>query len=105
MEVSKSGLFCVTVVLGLLVVFGFSGCSTTSSGMSSSGGLTEADRMLLAKGVEPEHAIVCFWPIIYLESNVRPIVDRGEAVGVERERKTSVLLLFNSTRTKRENLP
>jgi hypothetical protein len=102
---SKVGLICVSVVLGLLLTFGLSGCSTTSSGMSGTEGLSEADRMLLERGVEPEHAIVCFWPIFYGESNVRPIVEGGRAVAIERERKTSVLLLFNSMRTKREQLP
>jgi len=101
MQVGKSGLFGITAVLGLLVVFGLSGCMATST----SGSMSEADRMLLEKGVEPEHAVVCFWPIFYGESSVRPIVEGGRAVAIERERKTSVLLLFNSTRTKREQLP
>ena len=102
---AKSGLLYTTTALGLLVIFGLSGCCAVSSHMPSSKEISEAEAKLLEKGIKPEASRVCLWPIFDIKSEVRPLLVEGEPVGTERRTKVCVLLLFRSSSTKQEKLP
>jgi hypothetical protein len=102
----KSRLILAAMVFGLVLIFGLSGCATPSAPVPSAKSVSGIEARTLEKGVEPAASEMGFWPLFQVKTEVYPLLDAGEPIGIERKRTVTVLFsLFGWDSTSQERLP